>query len=432
MVGVLICEPASELRAALVRSIRAAGWRAEEAATARDALVACDEARFGAALVDVVQPGGMSLVARLAERRFGVAVLATAAGRDSALVLAARSAGASGFLRKPFGVEALESWLGRVLSTSASADDKPPELLTRDPGMLRCLALAEFAANSRATVVIVGESGTGKELLARRVHERSGVAAGPFIAVRCGVLDPAGAELFGGKHLEGAFEAARGGTLVLDEIGDVAPALQRRLLERLEPRSGDGNEEMLPRIIVTTRRALADDVEQARLLPELALRLGVIVLDLPPLRERTGDVSLLARHFARVIAEATGAAPPRLGEATLGALARMPWRGNVRELENWMRRAVMLYPDREPEMSAAGRTRSAVASGRNGHGTCADVMEAPGREKLPTLNLRELERRTILRSLEIEGGNRTRASQALGISVRTLRNKIREFGLAEQ
>jgi DNA-binding NtrC family response regulator len=149
------------------------------------------------------------------------------------------------------------------------------------------------------------------------------------------------------------------------------------------------------------------------------------VLQLPPLRARTGDVALLARHFARTLAAAAGTAPPRLGEATLSALVRLPWRGNVRELENWMRRAVMLYPDREPEMAPVGSIRSVADATR-------PPLAPPVEDTPPTLNLRELERRTILRALEIAGGNRTRASQALGISIRTLRNKIHEFGLADQ
>ncbi len=426
MTRVLICEPAAVLRDELARSIRSAGWSVALAPNAEAARALAHEPGIAAALVDVAQPAGLALVETLRRRSSPIAVLATAAGGDGTLALAARGAGADVFLRKPFGIDALETWLGRVFARTPTSGAVSPEIVTRDPGMLRCLALADFAATSSATVVIVGESGTGKELLARRLHARSAAAAGPFVVVSGGGLDADGEELFGGDRTDGAFRSAAAGTLLLDEPADLPPRLQRLLLERLEPGEAAANDVHAPRLIVAARRRLAEDVAHARLLPELALRLGVIVLELPPLRDRAGDVALLARHFAQRLAEQAGTLAPRIGEATLGALARLAWRGNVRELENWVRRAVMLYPDRDPDLDADGRMRADAAEPVR-----SPELVVSGSDS-PTLNLRELERRTILRSLELARGNRTRASRALGISIRTLRNKIREFGLAER
>jgi two-component system response regulator FlrC len=299
--------------------------------------------------------------------------------------------------------------------------------------MRRVLERAAAAAATEATVLITGESGTGKDLLARWIHRSSPRRSGPFVTVNCAALPEglAESELFG--HERGAFTGALdarpgqialagGGTLLLDEVNEAPPSLQPKLLRVLQEREVHPVGGLAPRavdlrILATTQRELRAEVAAGRFREDLFYRLDVIVLRIPPLRERPADVPELARALLARLAAAHGAEPPRLGERALRELARQPLRGNVRELANLMRRAVVLAPGREVELERLLERRPPAAPPARG------LLEG-------TLNLRELERRAILRSLAESGGNRTEASRALGISVRTLRNKIRAYGLA--
>jgi two-component system response regulator FlrC len=305
-----------------------------------------------------------------------------------------------------------------------------PEILTTDAVLQRVLREASAAAATDTTVLIVGESGTGKDLLARHLHDHSARRLGPFVAVSCAALPEslAECELFGhergaftgaGEARTGQIAAAEGGTLLLDEVAAMEPWLQPKLLRVIQER------EVLPvgglrprpvdlRIVATTQRELGPEVAAGRFREDLYYRLDVIVLRIPPLRERIGDLPLLAGAFLSRFAEAAGAEAPRLPAEALHRLAKHPFRGNVRELENLMRRAVFMFPGREIDAELLLRPASAAGASRAAH----------------TLNLKELERQAITRSLQESEGNRTRAARVLGISVRTLRNKIRLYGLA--
>jgi two-component system response regulator FlrC len=296
--------------------------------------------------------------------------------------------------------------------------------------MARLLSTLEGVAAGQATVLINGESGTGKELLARFIHSRSPRAHRPFIAVNCAAL-PDGlleSELFG--HERGAFtgalirkigkfEMAHTGTLLLDEIGEMTMGLQAKLLRVLQEREVDrvGGRAPVPvniRVIATTNRTLYREVEQNRFREDLYYRLNVFPVTLPPLRERPVDIPLLARHFAAAAASRNGLAQPVLSDGALAHLQRLPWKGNIRELENVMERAVLLAGHGQilPEHCPV-EVRDAAA---------LPAVQQPGNG-----SLWEMERDLIFKTLVRVKENRTHAAKELGISIRTLRNKLREY-----
>jgi DNA-binding NtrC family response regulator len=300
------------------------------------------------------------------------------------------------------------------------------ELLTRDPLMRRVLETARSVADSRAPVLLEGESGTGKELVARLLHASSPRRARPFVAVNCAAVphDLLESELFGhecgaftgahGRKL-GKFELADGGTLLLDEIGEMDVRLQAKLLRVLQEWEIDrvGGTAAIAvdvRIVATTNRRLGELVERGVFRQDLFYRLMVVPLVLPPLRARPADVGLLARWF---LERFRGERRLALSAPALAALERRPWPGNVRELEHVIERAVLLA--RGPEIEPADVEDAAAATPR------------PPLGSLAGFTVRELERRLIFDTLERTADNRTQAARLLGISIRTLRNKLAAY-----
>ena len=304
-------------------------------------------------------------------------------------------------------------------------------IIGSSPVLLAALEQARQAARSGADILLEAESGTGKELLARLIHEVSSRAAHPLVAINCAAVPEnlLESDLFG--HVRGAFTGAlvsnpgkfslaAGGTLLLDEIGEMPLALQPKLLRVLQEREfyrlGDTRPLTVDvRVIASTNRSLRLLVEEGCFREDLYYRLNVIPLALPPLRERGEDVIELAEYFAAKFA-APGA-PPRLSPAFRGALRTHPWPGNVRELANTMRRVVALCAgneigDRDLQFMQAASPVGAV------------------RWLKPGLSLRELEKSLLEITLNATAGNRTHAAELLGVSLRTVRNKIREHGLA--
>jgi transcriptional regulator with PAS, ATPase and Fis domain len=295
--------------------------------------------------------------------------------------------------------------------------------------LLRALQQARQAARSDADILLEAESGTGKELLARFIHRESPRAARPFVAINCAAVPESllESELFG--HARGAFTgalngspgkfaAADGGTLLLDEIGEIPLLLQPKLLRVLQEREfyrlGDARPVTLDvRVIASTNRSLQGSVAEGRFREDLYYRLNVIPLSLPPLRERGEDVIELAEYFA--VKFAAPALPPPLSPPFRAALRAHPWPGNVRELANTIRRALALS---EGEQMGARILPPGV------------VKTSTGAEWLkPGLSLREVEKTLLEITLHATAGNRTRAAELLGVSLRTVRNKIREHGL---
>ena len=303
-----------------------------------------------------------------------------------------------------------------------------PTILTRDLKMATLLRMAEVVALHRTPVLIEGESGTGKELLARFIHVHSDRAHGPFVAVNCAAIPEnlLESELFGYEKgaftgalssREGKFELAQGGTLLLDEISELAPALQVKLLRVLQEYEVDrlGGRSPVPvnvRVIATTNRSLKQLAAENKFREDLFYRINVFPLKLHPLRERIADLEVLVPHF---IAKTNREVVKEVDGQVYDMLRRYVWGGNVRELENVIARAVLLSHD-SPRIEA----RHIVFEGIAPQG--GEVIEF-----MENTTLRDMEKKLILRTLRRFEGNRTHASKALDISVRTLRNKLREY-----
>jgi transcriptional regulator with PAS, ATPase and Fis domain len=306
----------------------------------------------------------------------------------------------------------------------------PAGIIGRSAGMLTVYKQIAYAADSSAPVLITGESGTGKELIARAVHRHSPRATHAFVAVNCGALAETllESELFG--HVRGSFtgavsdhkgmfEQAHGGTVFLDEIGDTTPALQVKLLRVLQegeirPVGATRTVRVDARVVAATNVDLERAVAEQRFRQDLYYRLGVIIMRLPPLRERRGDVALLVDQFLRASSQRRGRSVA-ITPAAVTALTNYDWPGNVRELENTIERLVVFsrgeidIADLPPAVIAAPQLRERLFEG------------------LPTLD--EVERRYLLHVLEVVGGNRSRAADAMGIDRRTLYRMAERFGI---
>ena len=316
-----------------------------------------------------------------------------------------------------------------------AASGESHAVVARDPAMLATIRLAEQVAGAEASILITGESGTGKEVLARHIHRRSRRANGPFVALNCAAIPDnlLESELFG--HERGAFsgaiarrlgkfEAANGGTLLLDEISEMDVRLQAKLLRAIQEREIDRLGGAAPvkvnvRILATSNRDLPAEVAAGRFREDLFFRLNVVGLRLPPLRDRPGDIPALADHYARRYAEVNGVQHRPLSRTALLRLSTHPWRGNVRELENTIHRAVLLATGSEigPEFIELAPQPGALSPAPGG----GPVGALVGR------TMDEVERELIIETLGHTLGNRTHAAVILGISIRALRNKLRDY-----
>jgi DNA-binding NtrC family response regulator len=377
------------------------------------------------------------LLERLAEERIATPLVVCGRNADADAVLRAIRAGAREFLPLPPDADLIAAMLTAV----AGGPEAP---VCRDPAMAALLARAEQLARADASVLITGESGTGKEVLARHIHAQSRRTRGPFVALNCAALPETllESELFGHEKgafsgalaaRKGKFEQAEGGTLLLDEIGEMDPRLQAKLLRAIQEREVDRLGGTSPvkvdvRILAATNRDLPAEVRAGRFREDLYFRLNVVQLRIPPLRERPGDILPLAEHFAARYADANGLPRRALAPAAAARLAGHPWPGNVRELENTIHRAVLLAGGAEigPEAIEllAATAEPALA------GAAAPAPAALPPDPIAALvgrRMEEVERELILETLGRCLGNRTRAAEILGISIRTLRNKLAEY-----
>jgi len=370
-----------------------------------------------------------TLLAALQVERIAAPVIACGTDTNPAIAARAIRAGAREFLPLPPDPELIAAIL------EAAAGDSH-HLIAHDPAMLAALRRADQVAGADASVMITGESGTGKEVLARHIHRRSRRSGGPFVALNCAAIPEAllESELFG--HEKGAFsgaqarrigrfEAADGGTLLLDEISEMDVRLQSKLLRALQEREidrlgGGAPVKVSVRILATTNRDLATEVAAGRFREDLWFRLNVITIRLPALRERPADIAPLAAHFARHYADANGIAFRPLTPAAVARLEAHDWRGNVRELENTLHRAVLL---------AAGDSigADAIEVGSRPSAPAGTAHAAAGITTLVGRRMADVERDLILETLGHTLGNRTHAAVILGISIRALRNKLRDY-----
>jgi two-component system response regulator FlrC len=378
------------------------------------------------------------LVTRLQSEHIHAPIVACGVENDARAAVAAIHAGAKEYIPLPPDPELIAAVLAAV------ADDER-DFIYRDEAMERVVRLAQQIAASDASVLITGESGTGKEILARFVHARSNRAKKPFICVNCAAIPDQllESELFG--HEKGAFtgaiarrigkfEEADGGTLLLDEISEMDVRLQAKLLRAIQERVIDrvGGTKPVPvdiRIIATSNRNLTEAVRAGSFREDLLFRLNVVNLKIPPLRERPADVLELANHFAAKYAKANGLPLRPLSADARRALTLNRWPGNVRELENTVHRAVLLTSGDEiglealvtPDGARLDQERQQPAVS---HATLAAEQVT---RALVGRTVADVERDLILETLKHCLGNRTHAANILGISIRTLRNKLNEY-----
>ncbi|MBL7716735.1 MAG: sigma-54-dependent Fis family transcriptional regulator [Bdellovibrionales bacterium] len=312
------------------------------------------------------------------------------------------------------------------------------DIMTGDRRMRELIALAKTVAASKATVLVQGESGTGKELMASLVHENSNRASRPFVAINCAAIPEnlLESELFGYERgaftgavtsKAGRFEFANGGTILLDEISEMDVRLQAKLLRVIQEGEVDriGGRKPIPvdvRIIATTNRNLAECVKEGTFREDLFYRLNVVNLTLPPLRERIGDVGVLSSHFVKVYADKNGKTISGIAPEAASLLDAHNWPGNIRELENVVERAVITAQE------TTIQARDIVLERRSPINLIAAVDD--GQEKItwePGRTLDDIERGVILEALNYHQGNRTHTAKALGISIRTLRNKLADY-----
>jgi two-component system response regulator FlrC len=378
------------------------------------------------------------LVRRLETERIHAPIVACGTATDARAAVAAIHAGAKEYIPLPPDAELIAAVLAAV------ADDSR-DLIYRDDSMARVIKLAQQIAGSEASVLITGESGTGKEVLARYVHARSTRAKKPFICVNCAAIPESllESELFG--HEKGAFtgavarrigkfEEATGGTLLLDEISEMDVRLQAKLLRAIQERMIDrvGGTRPVPidiRIIATSNRNLAEAVRENTFREDLMFRLNVVNLKLPPLRERPADVIELADYFIKKYSIANGVPARPLSADARRTLSINYWPGNVRELENTMHRAVLMASGIEIGSEAILAPDGARLDQQRGAPSVAHAALAAEQvsRALVGRTVAEVERDLILETLKHCLGNRTHAANVLGISIRTLRNKLNEY-----
>jgi DNA-binding NtrC family response regulator len=435
---VLVVEDDDAMRAALEISFLRHGWRVETAAGATEAMAKFRRGQHPLIVTDIRMPDGdgfgVMREARALAPRTAV-ILLTAFGSVPDAVTAMRN-GACDYLVKPVSFEQLEHAAQQILGRTRAEESESGPLVGCSPAFLRAVDRARQVAGIDADILIQAESGTGKELLARMIHRLSPRRDRPFIAVNCAAFPEAllESELFGyakgaftgaAGAKPGKFELANGGTLLLDEVGELPLPLQPKLLRALQEFDRLGDTRVVKvdiRVIATTNRPLEAMVKEGGFRADLYYRLNVIPLSLPPLRERLEDVAELAEYFAGLYAPA--GAKPGMSAEFLARLLHHTWPGNVRELANLMRRAVALSGGEigveilEPcELSSLPLPASAVTPTQVGDGL------------RPGVSLECMEKRLLEVTLDATGGNRSRAAAMLGVSLRTVRNKIREYGL---
>jgi two-component system response regulator AtoC len=448
---ILVVDDEPGLRSVLSTILREEGHELSTASDGVAALEALEKESVDLILCDVRMPrlDGLSFLTKYRESDGRAIVIMMSAYLDDEAALEAMRRGAYDYIPKPFRAdqvvlivrkaierERLRSEVQRLrdeLQIVRGSD----EIIGRSDEMRELQALAQKAARHPTTVLITGESGTGKELIARLVHRQSPRAERPFVAVNCGAIPEAllESELFG--HVKGAFtgatgarsglfEEADGGTILLDEIGELPGALQVKLLRAIQEgkirRVGDNTERAVDvRIIAATSRDLEVEVAENRFRSDLFYRLNVVRLHLPPLRERRQDIADIAKHFVAMYAARLGLGVRSISQAAIRALMEYDWPGNVRELENVIERGLVSVDGEELDAEHVAQILARPAS---------SVTQPAGDEDLSVKRrTAALEEALIRRALEQTGGNRTRAARLLDLSHRALLYKIREYGL---
>ena len=420
---ILVVDDSLQMRVALKEAIQKIGHKVVVCENGQDAIEKLHRNSFSLIVTDMKMPkiDGLALLKEVRRSVGNLPVLVITGFGTIENAVETMKEGASDYLMKPFSFDTLKKTINSIIVRIKH--DR--EILTQDPKMHKVVSIVESLAASDITVLIFGESGTGKELLARQIHRMSRRADKPFIAVNCAAIPDnlLESELFG--HEKGAFtgamekrigkfELAKGGTILLDEIGEMSMTLQAKLLRVLQEKEIDrigGNEPIAVdvRIITTTNKDLYKECMEGHFREDLYYRLNVFPVKVPSLRERPGDIPLLAMYFMKKFSAYAGKEIKDFSDNAMVILKNKQWRGNVRELENVIQRAVFLckgeFINTEDLLleDVAGKTWA------NG-------------------NLKDREKELILQTLKDVNGNKTKAARILGVSVRTIRNKLNEYG----
>ena len=443
---VLIADDEEAARKSLGQILTEDGYEVILAADGEDALRLVAEESPDVLLTDLRMPAmdGHELLKRVRQSYADVAVIIMTAHGTIRSAVQALQEGAEHYLTKPIDVEELEHLLKqamarrRLLSEARLMRERLDEKYTfeniigRSAEMLEVFRLVEQVAPSQASILITGESGTGKELIAQAIHQRSTRRDMPFVKVSCAALPETllESELFGHERgaftgalsrRAGRFEVAAGGTIFLDEVGDIAPGMQVKLLRFLQERQLErlgGNRTITVdvRVIAATHRDLPALIREAKFREDLYYRLNVIEIALPPLRSRTQDIPLLVDFFIKRYATSNGKKVTGVSDETLAALLNYSWPGNVRELEHAIERAVIL--SREPILDIS--LFPTLPRSESAH----RISVAPS---VPGAPLEQIEKDAILKTLEAVGGSTTRAATILGISPRTIQYKLKQY-----
>jgi DNA-binding NtrC family response regulator len=436
MSHVLVVDDEASMRAALDANFRRGGWQVSTASGVAEALAKFRSAPCGLVVTDMRMGDGDGLAVMQGVRQIApetAVILLTAYGSVPEAVLTIKE-GACDYLMKPVSFAQLEEAAQRILGRSAAwQDEHAPEFVGHSAIFQALIAKARRVALTDADILIEAESGTGKELLARLIHRASPRAARPFVAVNCSAFPEnlLESELFG--HVRGAFtgaiaakpgkfQVADGGTLLLDEIGEMPLSLQPKLLRVLQEREIDrlGDTHPLPvnvRVIATTNRSLPSLIEAGAFRADLYYRLNVIPFSIPTLQQRREDILTLADHFLRKYEPKTQRRQFQLSSELAAVMQAYDWPGNVRELQNFIRRALALTQSNSLGVDLFSSVSQASSP-------------SPASLPKPGVTLQDLERSLLEATLLATQGNRTRTAEMMGVSLRTVRNKIREYGLA--
>jgi DNA-binding NtrC family response regulator len=443
----LIVDDEEVMAESMAAWLREDGYVVETASSGREAVEKARREDFAIYFIDLKMPGGMDGIETLIEIRrlhpdASVIIITAYATVDTAIT--AMKEGAQEYIVKPCNPEEISLLVGRIIKVKNLQREnailrkkltkhyKFHDIISKNARMREMLDLAAEVASLRSTVLILGESGTGKELVARAIHYSGDRAGKPFVAVSCAALAETllESELFGyekgaftgaGERKKGKFELADGGTIFLDEIGDISPKLQADLLRVLQERSffrlGGAEEVKVDvRVIAATHKNLAEAVAEARFREDLYYRLNVIEIHVPPLRDRRDDIPLLAKHFLEKLSHELGKRVTDISDAALKLLMDHDWPGNVRELENAIERALVTCRGSElTEDDFAFLLR-------NG---------GPRTFSVPAgMTLQDLEKAAIEAALRRSGGNVKEAAQSLGIDRSTIYEKLKRYEIA--
>ncbi len=446
---ILVADDDASMRMLLSDFLRECGYRVETSESGSDALKKFQKDPCDMVLTDMKMPGGdgIEVLRGIKTTASEVPVVVMTAFGTVNTAVEAMKEGAEDFIMKPFSMDHLAAVVKRIISTQNGGEGEKgrgelcsgsvsgtKRIVTRDQRMTKLLEILRGVSRSRSSVLIQGESGTGKELIARYIHRHGDRAHMPFVGVNCAAIphNLLESEMFGhekgaftgaAQRRPGKFELANGGTLLLDEIGEMDLQLQAKLLRVIQESEIDrlGGTAPVPvdvRIIATTNADLKKCMEEKTFRVDLYYRLNVIPVTVPPLRERSGDIHLLTDHFLKKYSGLAGVEPPPVPEEIAGILEGHQWPGNVRELEHVIERAVLLSGG-GPILPEHLFLEGGAISRPPGATPNQDISEST--------TLREMEKDLIFRTLERENGNRTRASEILGVSVRTIRNKLNEY-----